>query len=243
MESMLGERLALARKRAGLDQVDMAVAMGDRYNQQMVSAVEHGRSGIRLDGLVNAAKELDVSTDWLLGLTDDPRPSNDLLVQINSLARTASERRAGRASCTGRADDTNPDGAYRPVKILEVASTAGGGAAVYDETPVGVLWFREDWLRSRGIDSDLCHIISVVGDSMAPTLPAGCSILVDRSRSELHNRRIYVMRNEEGLIVKRVRHSPQHGWLLISDNISWPIEVMDSNTSIIGEVKWYAMSL
>lgn len=49
--------------------------MGDRYDQKAVSAVERGRYSLRLDGLVKAAEELDVSTDWLLGLTDDPTPA------------------------------------------------------------------------------------------------------------------------------------------------------------------------
>ena len=75
MNDMLGERLAQARKRAGLYQVDLAAAMGDRYDQKAVSAVERGRNSLRLDGLVSAAEELDVSADWLLGLTDDPTPA------------------------------------------------------------------------------------------------------------------------------------------------------------------------
>ena len=89
----LGRRLAQARKCIGLGQVELAVAMGDRYDQKAVSAVECGRSGLLMDGLKNGAKELGVSTDWLLGLTDDPRSATDLLSYIDNLARTITEGR------------------------------------------------------------------------------------------------------------------------------------------------------
>ena len=75
MNNILGKRLAQARKQARLQQADLVVAMGDRYDQEAVSAVERGRNSLRLDGLVKAARELEVSTDWLLGLTDDPTPA------------------------------------------------------------------------------------------------------------------------------------------------------------------------
>ena len=80
---MIGDRLAAARKRSGLTQVELAVALGDRYNQQMISHVERGRSSLLVDGLVNVAKELEVSTDYLLGLTEDPVPSE--LVSIHQV--------------------------------------------------------------------------------------------------------------------------------------------------------------
>ena len=74
---MLGYRLAAARKSKGLTQWDLAVALGDRYTQSMISTVERGRSSLLLDGAVKAAQELEVSLDWLVGLADDPTPLSD----------------------------------------------------------------------------------------------------------------------------------------------------------------------
>ena len=65
MVSIFGQRLADARKRAGLSQVELAVALGDRYSQSVISDVERGRSGLLIDGLTNAARELGVSLDYL----------------------------------------------------------------------------------------------------------------------------------------------------------------------------------
>ena len=84
---MLGQRLAEARKRVGISQVDLAVALGDRYDQPMISHVEAGRKALRFDGLVNAAKELQVSTDYLLGLTDDPTPTAILFEKVKRLEK------------------------------------------------------------------------------------------------------------------------------------------------------------
>ena len=211
---MIGKRLAEARKKAGLFQVELAAAMGAKYDQKMVSHVERGRSGLRSEGLAAAATELGVSTDWLLGLTDDPTPAPRR--ESDPERATDEEREAG--------------GPFTPYTVSA-------------QHPIEALKFRDDWLSERRINLSRCTIFSLSSDSMEPTLPKGCSILVDRSLQELHDRHIYVMRRPHGLIIKRVQHAPPHGWLLISDNVAWPIEVMDDSTVVVGEVKWYSASL
>ena len=68
---MLSERLREARRRAGLRQIDLAAAIGE-YDHSVISAVENGRSSMRIEALVKAASALDVSTDYLLGLSEEP---------------------------------------------------------------------------------------------------------------------------------------------------------------------------
>ncbi len=68
----LPERLREARRRAGLRQVDLAAAIGE-YDHTVISAIENGRSSMALNPLVRAADALRVSTDYLLGRTDEPR--------------------------------------------------------------------------------------------------------------------------------------------------------------------------
>ena len=127
-----------------------------------------------------------------------------------------------------------------PVRLVEVASASGMGAEVYDETPVGFLWFRNDWLQSHSIDPEQSNIISVRGASMEPTLLDGCSILVDRKRREPHEDRIYVMRIAEGLVVKRLGLDEEDRWELRSDNPDWRATPMSPEAEIIGEVRWSA---
>ena len=91
---MLAERLLESRKRAGLSQHRFAIELGERYDQSMISHIESGRSGLVRDGLVRAAQVLDVSVDYLLGLTDDPAPVDDRVREAEERAAHEAEERA-----------------------------------------------------------------------------------------------------------------------------------------------------
>ena len=73
---MLGERLRKARKRAGRLQIDVAVA--SNKHRTLINKVEQGSSSLSVEALAKIAVELGVSTDYLLGLTDDPAPKAHL---------------------------------------------------------------------------------------------------------------------------------------------------------------------
>ena len=88
---MLGGRLATARERNGMRQVDLAAALGDRYNQSMVSLAEAGKRGLRFEGAAKAAEVLRVSLDWLGGLVDDPTPVDILLAELGAYRDTRGE--------------------------------------------------------------------------------------------------------------------------------------------------------
>ena len=164
--------------------------------------------------------------DWIDSIGGWPRTRLYSLEQLDKEATTSGHIASNR----------------RPVEVLEIASAAGVGAEVFDETPVGLLWFRNDWLDRHAIDPQQCNIISVQGDSMEPTLPVGCSILVDRKRTEPNEGRIYVMRTDEGLVVKRLGKDEKGRWLVVSDNPGWPPAPLLYGTDIIGEVRWSAVT-
>ena len=87
---------------------------------------------------------------------------------------------------------------------MEIESAAGHGAVVDSERIIGRVAFRRSWLRKQGFTADQCSVIRVVGESMEPTLPDGCSILVNRAQRRRRLNRIFVVRTHEGLLVKRV---------------------------------------
>ena len=140
--------------------------------------------------------------------------------------------------------DPDPDDAVRPLGVVELAAAAGDGAVDLDETVTGHLWFRRDWLSQHAIDPAQCAVIGVAGESMEPLLPDGCSILVDRSRRRRFRGRVYVLRTDDGLVVKRlVRDGGDGDWLLESEHPSWETRAWDRDNVIIGEVRWMARSL
>ena len=138
------------------------------------------------------------------------------------------------------------DESSRPVAIMDYESAAGSGRYNLDNAPLrGRIWFTRAWLDKRGLYVDRCLVIGVAGESMEPTLPAGCSILVDRSRRRRRAGAIFVIETGDGLIVKRLDKSPGGAWRLISDNPSpdWPPLPWPDDARVAGQVMWMARSL
>lgn len=72
--SILGERLKIARERKKLKQTQVKEKTG--INNKTLSGWENGLSEPDSDSLRILANLYEVSTDWLLGLTDNPKPFN-----------------------------------------------------------------------------------------------------------------------------------------------------------------------
>ena len=130
----------------------------------------------------------------------------------------------------------------RPIAVHRLQTAAGSGALDLDEAVKGYAYFRHEWLSRQGLDADRCSIIGVMGESMEPILPEGCVILLDRNRRQRRKGRIFVVRTEDGLVVKRAGKGTG-GWQLVSDHPRWPDAPWPSDATIIGEVKWMAREL
>ena len=131
----------------------------------------------------------------------------------------------------------------RPIAVHRLQTAAGSGALDLNEAVKGYAYFRHEWLSRKGLAADRCSIIGVMGESMEPTLPEGCVILLDRNRRKRREGRIFVVRTEEGLVVKRAGKGTGGGWQLVSDHPRWPDAPWPSDAAIIGEVKWMAREL
>jgi transcriptional regulator with XRE-family HTH domain len=69
----LGRRVAAMRHQRELTQQELATSAG--LQQTAVARLERGRqAAVRADTVLCLAEALQVSTDYLLGLTDDPQP-------------------------------------------------------------------------------------------------------------------------------------------------------------------------
>lgn len=230
---MQGDRLAWARKRAGMKQVDLAVALGERYDHSVISAVEHNRSSLRLDGAVKVAKTLNVSLDYLTGLTDDWTPAAEL-----------AERLGVAEAAVTHAAVLRPD--YSPVRLVTGGSVGGGAEGDADDARVdGYVPFRNDWLARHRLDPALCSVIAVTGKSMEPGIQDGAVILVDHQRTRRRHDRVFAVGTDDGELVKRLRRSAE-GWWLVSDHadqdryppMAWPAEAV-----VRGQVVWTGRTL
>ena len=214
----------------------LQLAAGTNNTRPLISMVEHGRSNLSVANLSAAAKALGVSVDFLCGLTTDPTPARQLARELaDSVTRLRDlEEQQGYVAAAD-------DGDY--VGVCELAGAAGGGAVVEHERVTGRAKFRRGWLARHGLIAQHCRVIQVLGESMEPTLVDGCSILVNQAGQRRRVGRIFVVRTEDGLVVKRAGKDRTGAWQLISDNPNkqaWPTVPWPGDAPVIGEVKWAA---
>ena len=69
-ENIFGERVYLLRKQAGLSQKQLGILLG--LSNKAICTMEGGSRGTTIERLVMLAEYFHVSTDYLLGITDDP---------------------------------------------------------------------------------------------------------------------------------------------------------------------------
>ena len=67
---VLKDRACELRKAAGLSQRELGEVLG--LSQNAISTIESGSRGTTIEKLVLLAEFFHVSTDYLLGITDDP---------------------------------------------------------------------------------------------------------------------------------------------------------------------------
>ena len=69
-KKIFGERLRELREETAVTQMQLANALG--LTQNAIGMMERGHRGTTLDKLVLLAEHFHVSTDYLVGITDDP---------------------------------------------------------------------------------------------------------------------------------------------------------------------------
>lgn len=73
-ESLVAASLKRFRKKFGLKQSDVASVLGITNNAYQ--NYEYGKSSPSAVAILKLAKEFNVSTDYLLGRSDEPQPTN-----------------------------------------------------------------------------------------------------------------------------------------------------------------------
>lgn len=130
------------------------------------------------------------------------------------------------------------------VALLDVKASAGPGTLAELEAPRGRFAFDARWLRRlTGSKPDRLSIITVVGDSMFPTLADGDEVIVDGSDGGGRLRDgIYVLRFDDALMIKRIARGPSRGRIAVrSDNEAFPSweDCDPSLLQIVGRVVWF----
>ena len=136
-------------------------------------------------------------------------------------------------------DPALDDAEHVMVPKLSVQLAAGHGAAAPEvETATGFLAFRREWMQCYGLQPGQVSAVDVTGDSMEPMLSDGDTVLVDHRRNEAKQGKVFAVRVDDDLLVKRLQRQPDGGWLLTSDNESYEPVSMVHHAALIGEVVW-----
>lgn len=119
------------------------------------------------------------------------------------------------------------DSDYKDVLIYDLAASAGTGRLVADENIKRRLKFPNWWFNERGLQHTDVVGLYTKGDSMEPTIPDNSLLLIDQSQTYLSDGKVYVVRVDDELYVKRIKRLPLVGGVqLISDNKDYaPIDL------------------
>ena len=127
-----------------------------------------------------------------------------------------------------------------------LSASLGQGIEIIDENKTGAYLVSRKLMRDVGANLQNTDFVPCEGDSMFPTIEGGALLMVDRSKKEIFDGKIYCVRLNNNLIAKRLQFIPPCSVKVISDNKEKydPFYVdlsktLDFDFEIIGQVKWY----
>jgi len=104
------------------------------------------------------------------------------------------------------------------VPIFDVELAAGAGTAIDLEHVKDSVPISSDWIIEQNLNQHSLAAVFVAGDSMAPRLQDGDTILVDRSDRQLVSGKVYAIAVDGELRVKRMLKRFDGNWVISSDN-------------------------
>ncbi|NMC49340.1 MAG: helix-turn-helix transcriptional regulator [Desulfovibrio sp.] len=131
---------------------------------------------------------------------------------------------------------------YTEVPLREATGSMGGGSTETGTRTVTYLSFRTEWIRSKG-NPGFMSVIRAFGDSMAPTISDGCVVLIDESRRQFVSNKVYYIRHNGQMYIKRLTGNATD-IRIVSDQDQSGVPVRaDDDFEIIGRCIWMARDI
>ncbi len=131
---------------------------------------------------------------------------------------------------------------YATVPVQRIVGSMGGGSLVTENGVESRVAFQAGWLREHGGPQNMicCY---ARGDSMFPTIPDRAMVLVDKERNECVHNKIFLVRHEGAIFIKRLFRDAGRIFL-ISDLDDSRVEIRpEEDFEVIGRVLWYGKEL
>ncbi len=232
----ISEKIKAGRENKGWTQAELAAK--SRVSLDSIKRYESKKnSNITIENLIKIADALGVdlnffrSDEFVTKLLPSPVTKSQKVVTKLSLSQQNPVSQSKNSIQTLNDDIVS-------IPFYE-DTTASAGRGAYNEAETSrVMTFGKDFLREYfGLISfkDL-SIIRSIGDSMYPTLPQDCYVLVQKKA--VKESEICVTRIDDELYIKRLQKQPTIR--LLSDNMAYqPIDLEGKNFEIIGCIVGY----
>jgi len=233
----LAKRLARARECKGLNQSELARALG--LSPQAVQNWESGKSSPRGSRLAEVASVLGVTAEHLI----TGRMAESILPRID-MGRVPSPYAFNYWS----GKTSPPDEGEVIIPFLEEAELLPrrGGAIAVAERPRG-LKFSKTFLHNQHVLPDDALCFTVHGNSMEPLLPDGSTVAIDKGNTNIIDGKIYAINHDYLLRVKTLYRMPGGGLRMRSYNsVEHPdeeytlVQIREQRIEILGRVFWYS---
>lgn len=203
--------------------------------------------GVKQSAVSKIKKRGDFPPGWIFILTEKYGLNSDWLASGEGPQRRHSEPR-GLVAESSASNAAKENGEYVHIPRYEVAASAGGGAIIHNEQVADYLSFRAEWVKNTlGVSVRDLALISVIGDSMEPTLSEGDVVLLDMTTRSVLDGSIYALQLNGGLLVKRIQRKLDGSVVVKSDNARYDTETVSENKAdrlkIIGRVVWVGRRL
>ncbi|EJC5210354.1 helix-turn-helix transcriptional regulator [Salmonella enterica] len=234
---MISERIRQARREQKITQEALGKKVG--VSKATISQWESGTTEPNGKNLVNLAKELGVTVEWLLNGKE------------TTVSHTSKEIVAN-ASVVGAFDpwDSNTPLGEDEIEVpffKEVALSAGAGSFVDIDYNGCKLRFARSTLRKAGVAPEAAACVCISGNSMEPVLPDGAVAGVDTANTMIKDGKMYAIEQDGMLRVKLLYRIPG-GLRIRSYNRDEHADedYMGSEATkikVIGWVFWYSVLL
>jgi phage repressor protein C with HTH and peptisase S24 domain len=134
---------------------------------------------------------------------------------------------------------------FEYVPMAKAQLSAGNGAFVLSEEMQGYYAFRKEWLSRAVSSAKNAVLVHVTGNSMAPTIIENDVVMLDTGRRHVYDGKIYALRMDSTVMVKRLALRPADRILIMSDNKEEyePYEADRKDIQVLGQIVWFARTL
>ena len=244
----LGNRIKEAREAKQLTQNELVKLSG--VSRASLQLYEADKGNITLDNLEKIANALNIDISFFVSPSNVSKSSENVSYLSPTLSlsnkkdvsksqnpsKTLSDK--NKLSIHSTTDELSNNDDLVSIPFLESITASAGDGAYNDNEDSEQLTFQKSFLRQYfGIISfNNLSIIIGKGDSMYPTLPESCYLLVQLGN--VNDGEICIARIDDELYVKRLQKRPK--LKLFSDNKNYePIELEGENFEILGSVVGY----